>query len=79
LKLGRTLSPAEAISNPSLEIDAVHRILFQKWVAEVFRRLDSIGSYLMPDEYAETIKPGAEVRPDKARRTAAGINLENIL
>jgi hypothetical protein len=79
LKLGRTLSPAEAISNPSLEIDAVHRILFQKWVAEVFRRLDVIGSYLVPDEYAETIKPGAEVRPDKAHRRAAGINLENIL
>ena len=79
LKLGRTLSPAEAISNPSLEIDAVHRILFQKWVAEVFRCLDAIGSYLVPDEYAETIKPGVEVRPDKARRTAAGINLENIL
>jgi len=79
LKLGRTLSPAEAISNPSLEIDAVHRVLFQKWVAEVFRRLDAIGSYLVPDEYAETIKPGAEVRPAKARRTAAGINLENIL
>jgi len=79
LKLGRTLSPAEAISNPSLEIDAVHRILFQKWVAEVFRRLDAIGSYLVPDEYAETIKPGAEVRPDKARRTALGINLDNIL
>jgi hypothetical protein len=73
------LSPAEAISNPSLEIDAVHRILFQKWVAEVFRRLDSIRSYLLPDEYAETIKPGVELRPDKARRTAAGINLENIL
>jgi hypothetical protein len=79
LKLGRTLSPAEAISNPSLEIDAVHRILFQKWVAEVFRRLDVIGSYLVPDEYAETIKPGAEVKPDKAHRRAAGINLENIL
>ena len=79
LKLGRTLSPAEAISNPSLEIDAVHRILFQKWVAEVFRRLDAVGSYLVPDEYAETIKPGAEVRPDKAHRRAAGINLENIL
>ncbi|MCE0523100.1 MAG: ATPase [Methylacidiphilales bacterium] len=79
LKLGRTLSPAEAISNPSLEIDAVHRVLFQKWVAEVFRRLDAVGSYLVPDEYAETIKPGAEVRPDKAHRRAAGINLENIL
>jgi hypothetical protein len=79
LKLGRTLSPAEAISNPSLEIDAVHRILFQKWVAEVFRRLDVIGSYLVPDEYAETIKPGAEVKPNKAHRRAAGINLENIL
>jgi len=79
LKLGRTLSPAEAISNPSLEIDAVHRVLFHKWVAEVFRRLDAVGSYLVPDEYAETIKPGAEVRPDKAHRRAAGINLENIL
>ncbi len=79
LKLGRTLSPAEAISNPGLEIDVVHRILFQKWVAEVFRRLDAIGSFLVPEEYAETIKPGVEVRVDKVRKTAAGINLENIL
>jgi hypothetical protein len=79
LKLGRTLSPAEAISNPSLEIDVVHRILFQKWVAEVFRRFDAIRSFLVPEEYAESIKPGVEVRVDKVRKTAAGINLENIL
>jgi hypothetical protein len=79
LKLGRTLSPAEAISNPALEIDAVHRILFQKWVADVFRRFDAIKSHLVPDQYAEEIKPGVEVRSDKARRTATGVNLENIL
>jgi hypothetical protein len=74
LRLGRTLSPAEAISNPSLEIDAVHRILFQKWVADVFRRLDAIKSYLVPDDYADEIQPHAEAKTDKARRTAAGIN-----
>jgi hypothetical protein len=79
LKLGRTLSPAEAISNPSLGIDAVHRILFQKWVGEVFRRLDAIKSYLVPDDHAEAIKPGAETQTNRPRRTAAGINLDNIL
>jgi len=79
LKLGRTLSPAEAISNPTLEIDAVHRILFQKWVADVFRRFDAIKSYLVPDEYAETIHPQPDARTGKTRRAGAGINLENIL
>jgi hypothetical protein len=79
LKLGRTLSPAEAISNPSLGIDAVHRILFQKWVGDVFRRLDAIKSYLVPDDHAEAIKPGAEAQTNRPRRTATGINLENIL
>jgi hypothetical protein len=79
LKLGRTLSPAEAISNPTLEIDAVHRILFQKWVADVFRRLDAIKSYLVPDEYAETIQPQSDAKAGKTRRVGAGINLENIL
>ncbi len=68
MKLGRTLSPAEAISNPTLEIDAVHRILFQKWVAEVFRRFDAVKSYLVPDEYAETIQPQPDARAGKTRR-----------
>jgi len=45
----------------------------------VFRRFDAIKSYLLPDQYAEEIKPGVEVRSDKARRTATGVNLENIL
>ena len=79
LKLGRTLSPAEAISNPALEIDAVHRILFQKWVADVFRRFDAIKSYLVPDEYAEMIQPQLDARAGKTHRAGAGINLENIL
>lgn len=79
LKLGRTLSPAEAISNPTLEIDAVHRILFQKWVADVFRRFDAIKSYLVPDEYAETIQAQPDAKAGKTRRAGAGINLENIL
>jgi hypothetical protein len=79
VKLNRFLSPAEAISNPALEIDAVHRILYQKWVAEVFRRMDAIKSYLVPDEYAETIKPQTDTRSGKSPRKAAGINVENIL
>jgi hypothetical protein len=77
--LGRVLSPAETINNPALGIDVVHRVLYQKWVADVFRRLDAIKSYLVPDDYAETIKPEANTKMAKTRRTAAGINLENIL
>jgi hypothetical protein len=79
VKLNRFLSPAEAISNPALEIDAVHRILYQKWVAEVFRRMDAIKSHLVPDDYAEAIKPQTDTRSGKSPRKAAGINLENIL
>jgi len=79
LKLGRTLSPAEAISNPSLEIDAVHRILYQKWVADIFRRFDAIKSYLVPDEYATAIQHQPDAKAAKTRRAGAGINMENIL
>ena len=79
MKLGRTLSPAEAISNPALEIDAVHRILFQKCAADVFRRFDAIKSYLVPDEYAQTIQLQPDAKAGKPSRAGAGINLENIL
>jgi hypothetical protein len=77
--LGRVLSPAETINNPALGIDVVHRVLYQKWVADVFRRLDAIKSYLVPDDYAEAIQPEANTKTAKTRRTAVGINLENIL
>ena len=57
----------------------MHRILYQKWVADVFRRFDAIKSYLVPDEYATAIQPLPDAKAAKTRRAGAGINMENIL
>jgi hypothetical protein len=79
VKLGRTISPAEAIANADLGLDMVHRMVLEKWLAEMFRRFHAIKSYLVPDFYAEKIQAPGDIRKPRERTVAAGINLENIL
>jgi hypothetical protein len=79
VKLGRAISPAEAIANADLGLDLVHRIVLEKWLAEMFLRLNAIKSYLVPDFYAEKIQAPGDIRQKRERPVAAGINLENIL
>jgi hypothetical protein len=79
VKLGRAISPAEAVANGDLGLDLVHRMVLEKWLAEMFRRFNAIKSYLVPDFYAEKITAPGDIRKTRERSVAAGINLENIL
>jgi hypothetical protein len=79
IKLGRAISPAEAVASGDLGIDLVHRIVLEKWLAEVFRHFSAIKSYLVPDAYGEKITAARDIRKKRERTVAAGINLENIL
>jgi hypothetical protein len=78
VQLGHNLSPSEIIRNPSLKIDLVHRAIYEQWVAETFRNFYAIRSYLVPDDYAERMKPPTDLST-KVSQPASGINLEEIL
>jgi len=79
IKLGRAISPAEAVASGDLGVDLVHRIVLEKWLAELFRNFNAIKSFLVPDAYAEKITAPDDIRQKRERIVTAGINLENIL
>ncbi len=79
VKLGRGLSPAEALKNMTLKIDLVHRIILEKWLGDLFRRFDTIASHLVPTTAAKLIQPTAKTAPRRSLKKEAAINLENIL
>ena len=79
VKLGRAISPAEAIASGDLGLDLVHRIVLEKWLVEVYCNFNAIKSYLVPDSYAEKIAAPGDIRKPQERNAASGINLENIL
>ena len=79
VRLGRGLSPAEALKNPGLKIDLAHRLILEDWLGELFRRFDAIASHLLPSGAAAKIKPAPAVQSPASRKRGAGINVENIL
>ena len=79
VRLGRGLSPAEALKNPELKIDFAHRLILEDWLCEMFQRFDAIASHLLPNEAAAKIAPSAESSQRAPRKRGATINVENIL
>ena len=78
IQLGRGLSPAEALRNPSIQLDIAHRIVLEQWLAEFFERFDAIAGHLIPSAKAKVLPP-ARVREVVApKRRISGVNLENI-
>lgn len=81
VRLGRGLSPAEALKNPAINIDLAHRLILEDWLGELFRRFDAIASQLLPTAAAAKIKLStrATATANVTRRRGAAINVENIL
>ena len=79
VRLGRGLSPAEALKNPALKIDLAHRMILEDWLGELFRRFDAIAPHLLPTEAATKIKPATHAPAKTPRKRGAAINVENIL
>jgi len=78
VRLGRGLSPAEALKNPELKIDLAHRLILEDWLREIFRRFDAIASHLLPSEAAMKIEPPIEPAAKSPRKRGAAINVENL-
>ena len=78
VQLGRGLSPAEALTNPDVQLDMAHRIILEQWLADLFSRFDAIAGHLIPTAKAGTLKPVAVGKTRSAQRRVSGINLENI-
>lgn len=47
-RLGRGLSPAEALKNSELQLDLVHLLVLEDWLGETFRQFDAIAGHLLP-------------------------------
>lgn len=81
VRLGRGLSPAEALKNPELEIDLVHLFVLEDWLGDAFAQFDAIANHLLPTAKSQAIQP------QKARSMTAltqpprgsSINLKGIL
>jgi hypothetical protein len=78
VRLGRGLSPAEALKNPELKIDLAHRLILEDWLREMFRRFDAIAFHLLPGEAAAKIVPPIEAAAKSPRKRGAAINVENL-
>lgn len=78
-RLGRGISPAEALRDSSLHIDLTHRIILEDWHSHMFRNYDEVASHLVPSDFAAAITPGQKPSAESSRKHGAAINLENIL
>ena len=78
IQLGRGLSPAEALRNPSTQLDIAHRIVLEQWLAEFFERLDAIAGHLTPTAKAKALHPARRQEAVAPKRRISGINLESI-
>jgi hypothetical protein len=78
VQFGRGLSPAEALRNPSIQLDIAHRIVLEQWLAEFFERLDVIAAHLIPTTKAKALQPARRREVVAPKRRISGINLESI-
>ncbi len=78
IQFGRGLSPAEALRNPSIQLDITHRIVLEQWLLEFFERLDAIVGHLIPTAKAKALQPARRREVVAPKRRISGINLENI-
>jgi hypothetical protein len=78
IQLGRGLSPAEALKNPSIQLDIAHRIVLEQWLAEFFKGLDAIAGHLISSAKAKALPPARVREVVATKRRISGVNLENI-
>ena len=78
IQLGRGLSPAEALRNPSIQLDIAHRIVLEQWLAEFFERFDAIAEHLIPTAKAKALQAARKREVVAPKRRISGINLESI-
>jgi len=79
VRLGRGISPAEALKSSSVNVDLIHQLVLENWLMELFRNYDAIASHLLPTAQAVNIVPASKTLKTVNRRRGGSINIENIL
>lgn len=78
-EIGRGLTHAEAVANPSLGLDPMVRLLVEDWARTLFRRLDGIASHLLPAEFAAKIATPVVVESGRVTvQRGAKLNLKSL-
>ena len=74
-RVGRPISPDEAVRNPEIKMDLVHRCLLEDWLKKTQREFDAIATHLLPTAKAAGIEtqPSSQETSTTEQR-GAGLN-----
>lgn len=79
IQQGRSFSPAEALKNPELKVDLLHRMILEEWLQDMFRRFDAIAGHLLPSASARAIRAVPRPSRQTMHKRGAAVNVRNIL
>jgi hypothetical protein len=73
--MGRAISPGEAVRNPEIKMDLVHRCLLEDWLKKTQREFDAIAAHLLPTAKAASIQtPPSSQEASTTEQRGAGLN-----
>jgi hypothetical protein len=73
-RLGRPISPTEAVRNPEIKIDLLHRCLLEDWLNKAQAGFDAIASHLLPSAAAAAIQPRSPIVASSQYQHGEGLN-----
>lgn len=71
---GRIISPTEAVQNPHIKIDLIHRCMLDDWLSQAQTAFDGIASHLLPTVVAARIQPATPVLAPQPHQYGEGLN-----
>ncbi|CAB4242550.1 Predicted ATPase [Methylacidimicrobium sp. AP8] len=82
--LQRGISPVQALVDPEVKLDLIHRIILEDWLRLLFGRYERAAALLLAGEEAEKIARAAMTAADAEReppriRRGGKVNLQNLL
>jgi hypothetical protein len=80
-RMGRVISPRDAIYDPQIKIDLLHRSLFEDWLRKTQRGFEAIVSHLLPTaaaaRFQATLPVGSEASAAAAHQRGEGLNFSD--
>ncbi|VVM05521.1 hypothetical protein MAMC_00643 [Methylacidimicrobium cyclopophantes] len=82
--LQRSISPVQAVVDPDVKLDLIHRVILEDWLRLLFGRYERAAHHLLAEEDAEKVARSASSLPDSERERTGGrrggkVNLQNLL
>jgi hypothetical protein len=76
-KLGRSISPSQAVNDAALNLDLGHQMILEDWLGDLFDRFDAIASHLVPASFSSRIPTAKRSESTATAARGASINLNN--